>query len=88
MIIDLCYQEFLDNLISEENVSSSTIKSYKTDFKVLKSFLLKNNIKPLLDNIATPVLRRYISYLKIQKGYRTNTIRRKIHSLSSFLNIF
>lgn len=84
MIIDVCYQEFLDNLISEKNVSNSTISSYETDFKVLKSFLVKNNIRPLLDNITTPILRRYISFLKVDKGYKTNTIRRKIHSLSSF----
>lgn len=84
MLIELCYQEFLDNLISEKNVSNSTITSYETDFKVLKSFLVKNNIRPLLDNITTPILRRYISFLKVDKGYKTNTIRRKIHSLSSF----
>ncbi|MTI49214.1 MAG: recombinase XerC [Firmicutes bacterium] len=84
MIIDVCYQEFLDNLISEKNVSNSTITSYETDFKVLKSFLVKNNVKPMLDSITTPILRRYISFLKVAKGYKTNTIRRKIHSLSSF----
>ncbi|MGJ0845950.1 tyrosine-type recombinase/integrase [Tissierella praeacuta] len=86
MIIDICYQEFLDNLLAEKNVSNATITSYETDFKILKSFLQKNDIKPLLSSITTPILRRYVSFLKVEKGYKTSTIRRKINSLSSFYN--
>ncbi|WP_347350953.1 tyrosine-type recombinase/integrase [Acetoanaerobium noterae] len=84
MTLDLCYQEFLDNLLAEKNVSYSTITSYTTDFKILWSFLIQNKIEPILENINTPLLRKYISYLKVDMKYQTNTIRRKIHSLSSF----
>jgi len=31
----------------------------------------ENNIKLILNNITTPLLRRYISYLKVNKGYKT-----------------
>ncbi|MCT4619869.1 MAG: tyrosine-type recombinase/integrase [Marinisporobacter sp.] len=84
MTLDYCFQEFIDYLQSEKNASNSTLTSYKTDFKIFTTFLAIGGIEPRLNTMTTATLRRYISYLKLHKNYKTNTIRRKIHSLSSF----
>lgn len=84
MNLDYCFQEFIDYLKSEKNASKTTIVSYETDYKIFTVFLTIGGIEPRLNTMTTAILRRYISYLKLHKDYKTNTIRRKIHSLSSF----
>ncbi len=84
MTIHEHFEEFLNYLSAEKNASKLTLTSYTNDFRVLFEFLAIGNIKPGIYTLTTPILRRYISYLKVTKGYKTNTIRRKIHSLSSF----
>lgn len=78
------YSEFLDHMRAEKNASESTIVSYVTDFKTFEKFLLLQGIEPKLQSILTRDLRKYVSYLKIGKEYSNATVRRKIHSLSSF----
>lgn len=78
------YDEFLDFLVAERNASPLTISSYLTDFHVLNEYFTINKIESQLELLTTPILRRYVTYLKNKKDYKTNTIRRKIHSLSSF----
>ncbi len=78
------YQEFLNYLESEKNASTSTITSYKTDFGIFTHFLALTGTEPTFHTMGTPLIRRYISYLKQDKKFATSTLRRKIHSLSSF----
>ncbi len=78
------YQEFLDHMTAEKNASTATITSYITDFKIFEKFLLIQMIEPGLQTITTRDLRKYVNYLKLEKEYSNATIRRKIHSLSSF----
>ncbi|MGF7058616.1 tyrosine-type recombinase/integrase [Brassicibacter mesophilus] len=84
MDIHYCFREFLDYMASEKNASKLTLGSYETDFNVFTNFLSIGGIEPRLCAMTTQVLRRYVSYLKLHKGYKTNTVRRKIHSISSF----
>jgi len=78
------YQEFLDHMKSEKNASEATITSYITDYKIFENFLRLQSIEPRLQIITTRDLRKYVNYLKIGKEYSNATVRRKIHSLSSF----
>lgn len=82
--LEIYYEYFLDNMFAEKNASIATVKSYKTDLKNLLEFLKIINVEPQLNIITTAILRRYITYLKINKKYGTNTVRRKTHSLASF----
>lgn len=79
-----CFEEFIDYLSAEKDVSHHTKKSYRGDFKIFINFLAFNGIEPELETMTTPVLRKYFAYLKNEKDYNTETMRRKIHSLSSF----
>lgn len=84
MHISKCFEEFLDYLSAEKNISHYTRSSYKSDFKVFLYFLDANSIKSDLRTITTPIIRKYLAYLKNEKKYKNQTMRRKIHSLSSF----
>lgn len=86
MKISEYYNEFLGYLSAEKNASHYTIENYLCDFKIFAKFLATNGIEPDLCSINTPLIRKYISYLKTEKKYKNQTIRRKIHSLSSFFN--
>lgn len=80
------HEEFLDYMLSEKNASKLTLKSYKTDFKHFIEYL---KISGRCENILecqTKDVRLFITYLKITKSYESNSVRRKIHSLSSFFN--
>ncbi|CAB1244204.1 Recombinase XerC [Ruminococcaceae bacterium BL-6] len=78
------YREFLNNMRAEKDASESTISSYSTDYKTFQKFLQLQGIEPRLQTITTRDLRKYVNYLKIGKEYSNGTVRRKIHSLSSF----
>lgn len=84
MYISYYYNEFLDYLKSEKNVSIHTTTSYTNDFNQFINFLKLNGIQPKLNTITTPIIRRYIAYLKCEKEFSIYTIRRRIHSLSSY----
>lgn len=78
------YWDFLDHMTAEKNASTATITSYITDYKIFEKFLRLQCIEPSLQTITTRDLRKYVNYLKIEREYSNSTIRRKIHSLSSF----
>jgi site-specific recombinase XerD len=84
------FNDFLDDyfsiLITEKNASNFTLTSYQTDFKIFLKFLDKNGIPQKLSNISTTLLRRYFVHLRCDCGYKNSTIRRKMHSLSSYFN--
>lgn len=84
MEISECFYEFLDYLSAEKNISHHTKANYHSDFKIFLNFLTTNGIKPDLQTITTPIIRKYLAYLKTEKEYQNQTMRRKIHSLSSF----
>lgn len=71
-------------MIAERNASKLTIVSYNTDFEAFYSFLVASGIATDITKITTTNIRSYTSHLSREKHYCTATIRRKIHSLSSF----
>lgn len=84
MSISEQFEEFIDYLSAEKNISNHTKANYTSDFKIFLNFLYINGIKPDLQTITTPIIRKYLAYLKNEKDYKNQTMRRKIHSLSSF----
>lgn len=86
MKLEDCFEEFIDYLKAEKNASKYTIENYSSDFQIFLHFLAIQYIEPTFYTINTPVLRKYIAYLKNDKDYAVETIRRKIHSVKSFFN--
>ena len=86
MDISEAFEEFLDYLSAEKNVSHHTKISYNSDFNIFLKFLSMSGIKSNFHTITTPTIRKYLAYLKNEKEYKNQTMRRKIHSLSSFFN--
>lgn len=86
MKLEDCFEEFIDYLKAEKNASKYTIENYSSDFQIFLHFLASQNIEPTFYAITTPVLRKYTAYLKNDKDYAVETIRRKIHSIKSFFN--
>lgn len=84
MNLDELYDEFLDYLLAEKNASKLTIESYSRDFKILMSFMCQKKIEATLDNFKTPIIRKYIYYMKTTKNYKASTLSRRINSLRSF----
>lgn len=78
------FDDFIAYLKSEKDVSRHTITNYTNDFKQFLSFFESSGIQPRLNFITTPIVRRYMASLKIEKEYAVYTIRRRIHSLSSY----
>src|SRR5690554_5821068 len=78
------FEEYVDHLVSEKDASTATITSYSGDFNVFKEFLRKYNVPSSVNDISTSRLRKYLTFLKKEKGYSLESIRRKIHSLRSF----
>lgn len=80
------FNEFLDYLRSENNASELTINSYIGDFKIFLSYLIENGIPTDIEKIQVTHIRSYIVFLKKERKYENETIRRKINSLRSFFN--
>lgn len=80
------HDEFLNYMFSEKNASKLTLQSYKTDFTNFLDYLKVSGISENVLECQTKDIRLFITYLKISKNYESNSIRRKIHSLSSFFN--
>ena len=69
---------FLDKLITEKNLSKSTINSYKTDLISFRTFIKFKKLNIVDCNIE--VIYEWVSYIK-NKGFVTNTILRKLSVL-------
>lgn len=82
--LDILYEEFLDYMLSEKNVSNLTIDSYSRDYNVLVDFLELKRMSKSLDMLTTQTIRGFVSYMKNTKKYSSITINRKINSLRSF----
>lgn len=78
------FNEFLRHMTAEKDASPATITSYQTDIKVFTEFLRGSSIGVDIKTLTAPMAHRYVNYLKIDKRYSNSTVRRKIHSLSSF----
>lgn len=78
------HEEFSDYMLAEKNASHHTLENYKEDFKNFREFLITSDLNTDVTQAKTKDLRLYVTYLKISKKYASNSIRRKIHSLSSF----
>lgn len=78
------FEEYLGYLSAEKNVSPYTLDNYSSDFKIFTNFLLLKNLTLDMTKIKTRDLRNYLIYLKNDKGYANESIRRKVNALRSF----
>ena len=78
------FEEYFGYLSAEKNVSPYTISSYRSDFKIFTHFLLLKDLPLDMSELKTRDLRNYVIYLKKDKGYENESIRRKVNSLRSF----
>lgn len=79
-----CFDEFIDYLSAVKNISVHTKANYYSDIKGFHFFLATNGIEPEIETLTTQTIRKYLAYLKTEKNFQNQTIRRKIYSLSSF----
>lgn len=84
LLLQDCFRKFNSYLRLERDYSKATIISYRRDFADFLEFLEYEGIEPELENITTPILRDFITYLVERKDLSPNSIRRKFHSLRSF----
>lgn len=77
-------KDYFAYLSAEKNASQLTINTYESDFTQFRTFLIVTNLSENIKDISTQVLRNYFSHIKITKNYSSSTIRRKIHSMSTF----
>lgn len=84
MLADL-HEEFINHQVVEKDISKHTKENYTSDLKIFLDFLSKQGIKPVVSELNKNLLRKYFQYLKFEKEYATATMRRKVHSLSSFV---
>lgn len=84
MLEDL-HEEFINHQVVEKDISKYTKENYTSDLNIFLNFLSKQGIKPVVTELNKNLLRKYFQYLKFEKEYATATMRRKIHSLSSFV---
>lgn len=78
------FEEYLGYLSAEKNVSKYTLDNYTSDFKIFTHFLLLKSLPLDMTKIKTRDLRNYLIYLKSDKGYQNESIRRKVNALRSF----
>ena len=78
------FEEYLDYLAAEKNVSKHTLSNYTSDFKLFTNFLLIRKLPLDMEKIKTRDLRSYLIYLKNEKEFKNETIRRKVNALRSF----
>jgi len=76
--------EFYEYLISEKNCSPLTVDAYTRDMNLFTHALYLNNPNIDVENITTPMIRKYINFMKDTQNYKATTINRKINSLRSF----
>lgn len=82
--LEKLWDEFIKTQRTEKDITIATVKSYNSDFKIFLSFLSKQGVTATLDKIDKHILKQYFQYLKFTLEYSSSSIRRKVHSLSSF----
>src|SRR5690606_26190460 len=83
--MDEAIRRFLQYLSAERNASPLTLKSYREDLEVLRTYLAQSygqNL-PAPGDLTTLDLRGYSAYLH-NAGYAKSTIARRLASLRSF----
>lgn len=78
------FENYLNYLYAEKDASELTVISYTRDLEDFDKFLYENGISRNMRTLTTPIIRRFIAYLKIDRELASSTIRRKIHSMSSY----
>lgn len=84
MKLNEAYQLFLEYSDARGH-SEQTISSYLQDQRSFERFMREHNISSIVENIDAKIVRRYIVWMKAQ-NYASATMKRKLDSLSSFLN--
>lgn len=85
LILEDLHEEFINHQVVEKDISRWTKENYTSDFYIFLDFLSKQGIRPIVSELNKNLLKKYFQYLKFDKEYATATMRRKIHSLSSFV---
>lgn len=79
--------EFLKFMKVERNLSDRTITEYKLDLKRFTEHMIRTSGKELrLEKISATCIRDYLSYLQLDKGLKTSSLRRNIASIKSFFD--
>lgn len=81
--LQIAIKDFLDHCIFEKNLSTKTIKSYKTDLKQFSKFLVYKNYSLEITNITKLELRHYIEFISYLKP---KSRKRKIATIKAMLN--
>lgn len=84
MDMETCFKSYVGYLRAEKDASERTVSSYAQDFDIFLYFLDKEGISHTIEKVTTVIIRRYIVFLKADKEYSVESIRRKINSLRSF----
>ena len=74
---------FIDKIITEKNLSNSTVTTYKTDLKLFYSFLEKNKVDIFICKEIT--LNRWVEFLVVN-NMKTSTRLRKISVIRQFFS--
>ena len=74
---------FIDKIITEKNLSNSTVSSYNTDLKLFYSFLEKNKVDISICKEIT--LNRWVEFLVVN-NMKTSTRLRKISVIRQFFS--
>ncbi len=74
---------FIDKIITEKNLSSSTVNTYNTDLKLFNSFLEKNKLDIFICKEIT--LNKWVEFL-VLNNMKTSTRLRKISVIRQFFS--
>lgn len=79
-------EEFRDEVLLYKN--ENTRRAYLSDFSLYKSFCDSQGLHTLSSdkNISKKTIKTYVKYL-IEKGYKKDTVKRKLSSISYFIDI-
>jgi site-specific recombinase XerD len=77
--------EFLSYLELEKGSSKLTLVAYESDFKQFAAFVQEQGVPRSIQDVTTPVVRRYVASMSTD-GYARGTIGRRVASLRSLFN--
>lgn len=79
----LAIEEFIHHCIFEKNLSTKTIKAYKTDLIQFVTFFERNNYPLEVSSICKTEIQHYIEFISF---FKPKTKKRKIATVKAFLN--